>query len=67
MLNRANKGTFRLFAKHLQRYVSEFAGRHNTRAKHAIDQMREVVAGLIGRWLLYRDLIAPYCATAVAD
>ena len=32
MLKRAHKGTFhRLSAKHLQRYVNEFAGRHNIR------------------------------------
>ena len=32
MLKRAHKGTFhRLSAKHLQRYVSEFVGRHNMR------------------------------------
>ena len=60
MLKRAHKGTFhRLSAKHLQRYVSEFAGRHNIRDLDTIDQMADVVAGLIGRRLLYRDLIAP--------
>ena len=60
MLKRAHKGTFhRLSAKHLQRYVSEFAGRHNIREKDTIDQMSDVVAGLIGRRLLYRDLVAP--------
>ena len=59
MLKRAHKGTFhRLSAKHLQRYVSEFAGRHNIREKDTIDHMRDVVAGLIGRRLLYRELIA---------
>ena len=59
MLKRAHKGTFhRLSAKHLQRYVSEFAGRHNIRDLDTIDQMHDVVAGLIGRRLLYRDLIA---------
>ena len=59
MLKRAHKGTFhRLSAKHLQRYVSEFAGRHNIRDMDTIDQMQDVVAGLIGRRLLYRDLVA---------
>ncbi len=59
MLKRAHKGTFhRLSAKHLQRYVSEFAGRHNIRELDTIDQMRDVVAGLIGRRLMYRDLVA---------
>ena len=59
MLKRAHKGTFhRLSAKHLQRYVSEFAGRHNIRELDTIDQMADVVAGLVGRRLLYRDLTA---------
>ena len=67
MLKRAHKGTFhRLSAKHLQRYVSEFAGRHNIRDLDTIDQMQDVVAGLIGRRLLYRDLIRPTGRSAVA-
>ena len=41
-----------------QRYVSEFAGRHNIRDLDTIKQMEDVVAGLVGRRLLYRDLIA---------
>ena len=50
MLKRAHKGTFhRLSAKHLQRYVSEFAGRHNIRDLDTIDQMEDVVAGPTGR------------------
>ena len=67
MLKRAHKGTFhRLSAKHLQRYVSEFAGRHNIRELDTIDQMQDVVAGLVGRRLLYRDLIADTGRSAVA-
>ena len=58
-LKRAHKGTFHHFsAKHLQRYVSEFAGRHNVRDMDTIDQMGHVVTGLVGRRLLYRDLVA---------
>ena len=68
MLKRAHKGTFhRLSAKHLQRYVSEFAGRHNIRDMDTIDQMADVVAGLIGQRLLYRDLIAPSGVSPVAS
>ena len=60
MLKRAHKGTFhRLSAKHLQRYVNEFAGRQNIRDRDTIDQMTAVVAGLVGRRLMYRDLIRP--------
>ena len=59
MLKRAHKGTFhKMSAKHLQRYVSEFAGRQNMRDMDTIDQMQHVVAGLIGRRLMYRDLVA---------
>ena len=67
MLKRAHKGTFhRLSPKHLQRYVNEFAGRHNIRDRDTIDQMTAVVAGLVGRRLLYRDLIRPTGRSAVA-
>ena len=67
MLKRAHKGTFhRLSAKHLQRYVSELAARHNIRDMDTIDQMADVVAGLVGRRLLYRDLIAPTDLSPVA-
>ena len=59
MLKRAHKGTFhKLSAKHLQRYVNEFAGRHNIRELGTLDQMRDTVTRLVGRDLLYRDLIA---------
>ena len=59
MLKRAHKGTFHHFSpKHLQRYVNEFAGRHNVRDMDTIDQMAQVVTGLIGRRLLYRELVS---------
>ena len=59
MLKRAHKGTFhKLSPKHLNRYVQEFSGKHNTRTLDTIDQMRLTVAGLIGRRLLYNNLIA---------
>ncbi|MCY4587081.1 MAG: IS1595 family transposase [Bryobacterales bacterium] len=59
MLKRAHKGTFhKLSPKHLQRYVNEFAGRHNVRDLGTLEQMRDTVARLIGQRLLYRDLIA---------
>lgn len=60
MLKRAHKGTFhRISAKHLQRYVDEFCGRHNIRDMDTIDQMREVVARMVGRRLTYKRLTAP--------
>ncbi len=59
MLKRAHKGTLHKNSpKHLQRYVSEFAGKHNIRESDTIDQMRDTVARLVGRRLLYRDLVA---------
>ena len=59
MLKRAHGGTFhKISPKHLQRYVSEFAGKHNVRDSGTLAQMRHTVARLIGRNLLYRDLIA---------
>ena len=59
MLKRAHKGTFhKISPKHLQRYVSEFSGKHNVRDSGTLAQMRDTVARLVGRNLLYRDLIA---------
>ena len=59
MLKRAHKGTFHKFsAKHPQRYVDEFPGRHNIRELDAIEQMQHIVAMLVGKRLMYRDLIA---------
>ena len=59
MLKRAHKGTFhKLSPKHLDRYVQEFAAKHNMRDSGTLAQMRHTVARLVGRNLLYRDLIA---------
>ena len=58
-LKRAHKGTFhRLSPKHLNRYVQEFAGKHNIRESGTLDQMRDTVARLVGHRLLLRDLVA---------
>ncbi len=59
MLKRAHAGTFHYISpKHLQRYVNEFAGKHSVRDQDTIHQMQGVVVGLVGRRLMYRDLIA---------
>ena len=59
MLKRAHMGTFhKLSPKHLDRYVQEFAGKHNMRNSGTLTQMRTTAARLIGRTLLYRDLVA---------
>ena len=59
MLKRAHGGTFhKISPKHLDRYVREFAGKHNIRDSGTLAQMRDTVARLVGRNLLYRDLVA---------
>ncbi|MDE2807960.1 MAG: IS1595 family transposase [Gemmatimonadota bacterium] len=58
MLKRAHKGTFhKISPKHLNRYVQEFAGRHNARESDTVAQMCALAAGLVGRRLMYRDLV----------
>ena len=58
MLKRGYYGTFHhVSVKHLHRYVAEFAGRHNIRDKDTIDQMRDIVAGMVGKRLMYAELI----------
>ena len=59
MLKRAHKGTFhKLSPKHLDRYVQEFASRHNLRDEDTIDIMGAVATGMRGKRLRYRELIA---------
>ena len=58
-LKRAHKGVYhKISPKHLDRYVQQFAGKHNLRDADTLAQMAHVVAGLVGQRLLYRDLIA---------
>ena len=58
MLKRGYHGTYhRMSFKHLQRYVSEFARRHNIRDLDTIDQMAHVAAAMVGRRLMYKDLV----------
>ena len=53
------RGTFhKLSPKHLDRYVQEFAGKHNMRESGTLSQMRNTVAQLVGSSLLYRTLTA---------
>ena len=59
LFKRAYHGTFhQVSPKHLQRYVNEFAGRQGLRDEATIEQMKAVACGMIGRRLMYRDLIA---------
>ena len=39
-------------------YVNEAAGRHNLQERDTLIQMQAVVMGIVGRRLMYRDLVA---------
>ncbi|MDE2745675.1 MAG: IS1595 family transposase [Chloroflexota bacterium] len=57
MLKRGYHGTYhQMSPKHLDRYVTEFAGRHNDRPLDTIDQLRGLVQGMVGKRLRYSDL-----------
>ena len=59
MIKRAHKGTFhKLSPKHLDRYVQEFAGRHNIREQDTIKQIASISTGMDRKRLRYRELIA---------
>ena len=44
--------------KHLHRYVTEFAARHNMRSLGAMDRLALIARGMEGKRLRYADLIA---------
>ena len=57
MLKRGYNGTYhRMSAKHLARYVREFAGRHNVRDLDTLAQMALLVRGMDGKSLTYEAL-----------
>ena len=59
MLKRGYYGTYhKMSPKHLDRYVGEFAGRHNQRPADTIVQMGAMVRGMEQKRLRYRTLIA---------
>ena len=58
-LRRGHDGVFHHFSeKHLDRYVSEFSGRHNMREADTVDMMAIIARQSVGRRLRYADLIA---------
>ena len=58
-LKRAHKGVYhKISERHLNRYVQQFAGKHNAREDDTITQMQNVVAGMVGKRLLYKELTA---------
>ena len=59
MLKRGYKGTYhKMSEKHLTRYVTEFAGRHNVRNLDTLVQMTVLAEGFAGKKLRYEDLTA---------
>ena len=58
-LKRGYTGTYhKMSHKHLSRYITEFAGRHNVRSYDTIVQMEKLASGFVGKRLRYKDLIA---------
>ncbi len=59
MLKRGYVGVYhQMSVKHLDRYVTEFSGRHNDRPRDTATQMAAMVLGSNGKRLRYEDLIA---------
>ncbi len=58
MLKRGYHGIYhKMSPKHLNRYVTEFAGRHNDRSLDTLEQMEAMARGIDGKRLPYADLI----------
>ena len=58
-LKRGYYGTYhRISPKHLDRYVTEFSGRHNVRELDTIDQMALLAKGMVGKSLPYKELVS---------
>ena len=59
MLKRGYHGTYhQMSPKYLDRYVTEFAGRHNARPLDTIDRLKGIVRLMVGKRLRYEDLIS---------
>ena len=59
LLKRAHEEAFyKLSPKYLDRYVQEFAGRHNVRELDTMEQMRSMRSGMDRKRLIYEALIA---------
>ena len=58
MLKRCYQGIFhKISPKHLDRYVTEFAGRHNMRILDTVNMMVNMVVGMVGKRIRYRELV----------
>ena len=59
LLKRSYHGTFHHFsAKHMQRYIDEFATRQGLRESDTVDLMADIVSRMIGKRLTYKRLTA---------
>lgn len=59
MFKRAHKGTFhKMSLKHLNKYVTEFSGKHNMSEENTMDQLRLIARGMLAKRLTYKQLIA---------
>ena len=59
VLKRAHKGVYhKMSVKHLHRYVTDFAGRHDIRELDTLEQMAFIARGMSGKRLRYNTLIA---------
>ena len=59
MLKRGYYGTYhQMSAKHLQKYIDEFADRTNIRHMDTMDQIKATAEGLVGKRLTYQKLIS---------
>ena len=60
LLKRGYQGVYHhMSAKHLERYVDEFAGRHNSRSLDTEERMALLVRRSVGKRLTYEDLVGP--------
>ena len=59
LLKQSCYGTYhKMSAKHLPRYVNEFADRHNIREQNTADQRAFIAKGFMGKRLPYKELVA---------
>ena len=60
MLKQGYKGTYhRMSAKHLQRYMNEFSGRHNVRTRDTLEQIAAIARGFGGNGCRSRTSLLP--------
>ncbi len=68
MLKRTHKEVHhRLSPKHLQAYVNAFAGQRNVQELDSMGQIQHVVAQMIGKRLMYRNIVANKGRSPVAS